>query len=102
MLESIALALAQLHSAPPPADLDSDHDGLCDFQELHKYGTDPHKADSDGDGIPDGDWEERREYAYTVRVLMQVLPPCDPSTMSDDYQDVRILEQRADAVEFEA
>src|SRR5258706_11297824 len=102
MLVSIAFALLQQRSAPLPVDLDSDHDGLSDFQELHKYFTDPHKADTDGDGIPDGEWEERREYAYTVRVVMQVLPPCDPASMNDDYQDVHILEQRADAAEFEA
>jgi len=102
MLSSLVLVLLQSHGAAPSADLDSDHDGLSDFQEVHKYLTDPRKADTDGDGIPDGDWDERREFAYTVRVVMQVLPPCDPATMNDDYQDVRILETRADEIEFEA
>ena len=46
---------------------DSDKDGLTDFQETHKYMTNPQKADSDDDGIPDGNWLERREYQYTVR-----------------------------------
>jgi PKD repeat protein len=35
------------------ATLDSDGDGLTDAQE-QSLGTDPHKADTNGDGIPDG------------------------------------------------
>jgi hypothetical protein len=37
----------------PPA-LDEDDDGLNDLQEAF-FGTDPHKADTDGNGIQDGD-----------------------------------------------
>ena len=44
----------------PDASRDSDGDGLSDFDEIHKYLTDPAKKDSDGDGTPDGDWNERR------------------------------------------
>jgi len=33
---------------------DTDHDGLTDPDEIDTYGTDPLKADSDGDEIPDG------------------------------------------------
>lgn len=32
---------------------DSDGDGLCDLDELNRFGTDEQKADSDGDGIQD-------------------------------------------------
>ncbi len=51
--------------------LDSDHDGLCDFDEIHRFGTDPDDPDSDDDGIedrndilgyvfnPDGTWHLR-------------------------------------------
>ncbi|MGD9216830.1 MAG: PKD domain-containing protein [Desulfobacteraceae bacterium] len=35
-------------------DPDSDNDGLTDKDETNLYGTDPHNADTDGDGIPDG------------------------------------------------
>jgi len=82
-------------------DKDADRDGLSDFHELHKYGTDPRKADTDGDGVPDGDWDERREYAYTVRAVMHVMAPFDVASMNDDYQDVRVLERRPDLLEFE-
>ncbi|MGB1495508.1 MAG: S8 family serine peptidase [Candidatus Thalassarchaeaceae archaeon] len=34
--------------------LDSDSDGLNDFEEYHNYSTDPLNGDSDGDGLPDG------------------------------------------------
>jgi hypothetical protein len=83
------------------ADVDADRDGLSDFAETHKYFTDPNKSDSDGDGIPDGDWSERREFTYSVRAIMQVLPPVNLAELNDDYQDARVLEVREDGVEIE-
>src|SRR5262245_66324606 len=82
-------------------DIDSDHDGLPDFQEIHKYFTNPQSADSDGDGVPDGDWHERREYAYTIRSVVKVLRPCDESVVNDDYQDARVLSATDTYVERE-
>jgi len=51
----LGVAIAALcWSAPAWAeDVDSDGDGLSDFREIHKYFTDPKKADSDGDGYGD-------------------------------------------------
>jgi len=34
--------------------LDSDEDGLTDYDEINIYGTDPQDVDTDGDGVPDG------------------------------------------------
>jgi hypothetical protein len=51
---------AQAPAAPPPAPApaaarpDADDDGLYDDDETDVYGTDPHKADTDGDGVGDG------------------------------------------------
>jgi Bacterial Ig domain/Bacterial TSP3 repeat len=39
-----------------PAQADSDGDGVPDGDEVHLYHTNPHEIDSDGDGMPDG-WE---------------------------------------------
>src|SRR5688572_7953462 len=98
----VFLVPALLALAPgAPGDPDGDRDGLSDFQELHKYFTDPKKADSDGDGVPDGDREERREFSYSVRAVMHVMAPFDVDSMTDDYQDVRVLERRPDLLEFE-
>ncbi len=36
-----------------PHDPDTDGDGLSDFDELHRYGTDPLNPDTDGDGLTD-------------------------------------------------
>ena len=88
-------------AAQAPVDVDSDHDGLSDFDEIHKYFTDPHDPDTDGDGIPDGDWNERREFAYSVRAILHVLPPVNLAELNDDYQDARVLEVRDDCVEIE-
>ncbi|MGH7347532.1 MAG: hypothetical protein ACREK4_21680, partial [Candidatus Rokuibacteriota bacterium] len=82
-------------------DRDSDGDGLSDFQEIHKYRTDPFRADSDGDGAPDGAWEERREFAYSIRILMEILRPLDVQAMNTDDQDARLVEDRGDSVVVE-
>jgi hypothetical protein len=34
--------------------LDTDNDGLSDWDELNTYGTDPNNPDTDGDGLTDG------------------------------------------------
>jgi len=81
--------------------LDSDGDGLSDFQEIHKYLTDPARQDTDGDGVPDGDWNERREYSYSVRSILQFMPPFDKAALNDDFQDARVLEERDDYIEVE-
>ncbi len=40
--------------------LDSDKDGLSDYDEIYRYGTDPYNSDSDGDGLTD--YEEIMTY----------------------------------------
>lgn len=80
---------------------DSDKDGLSDFHETHKYGTDPNESDSDGDGKPDGDWRERREYAYCVRAVVQVMKPVTLEYLNDEFQDVRVLDETDVHVELE-
>lgn len=82
-------------------DPDTDGDGLSDFHEEHKYRTDPRSIDSDGDGIPDGDWDERREFTYTLRSIVQVLPPVTPDILCDDWQDARVLDRTPRYVELE-
>ncbi len=81
--------------------IDTDGDGLPDFQEINKYLTDPAKKDTDGDGVPDGDWNERREYTYSIRSILQFMPPFDKAALNDDFQDARVLEERADYIKLE-
>jgi hypothetical protein len=58
LLAPTAPAAAQQDPLVPRwVDPDGDGDGLSDFQEVHKYLTDPVKADSDGDGKADGGWD---------------------------------------------
>ncbi len=38
-----------------PNDIDTDNDGLTDYDEVYIYGTDPNKIDTDGDGLSDYD-----------------------------------------------
>src|SRR5262245_23953103 len=80
---------------------DSDGDGLSDFHEAHKYRTDPGKKDTAGTGVADGDWQQRREFTYSVRAVLRVMPPYNLKALSDDYQDVRVRAETKDYVELE-
>ncbi len=82
-------------------DVDSDGDRLSDFQEIHKYRTDPGKKDSAGTGTPDGDWAQRREFNYSVRAVIRVMPPYNLAALNDDYQDVRVIAETKDYAEIE-
>lgn len=81
-----------------PGVSDTDGDGLPDYEEVRKHRTDPLAQDSDSDGVQDGDWEERREYAYTIRAVVDLRPPFRLAQMNDLYQDARILDSLADDV----
>ncbi len=71
---------------------DTDADGLTDYQEYCKYRTDPTLADSDRDGISDTDWDERREYTYNIRAVLDIKPPWNIDAMNDLFQDARLME----------
>ena len=106
-ISPLALFLTLASFAPLAAqggvdrEADHDRDGLSDFHEIHKYLTDPNKSDTDDDGVPDGDWRERREYQYVVRSVVQVMRPVTIEFLCDDYQDARVLDETADYVELE-
>lgn len=55
--------------------VDSDHDGLDDVRE-NQLGTDAHKADTDGDGLTDGD-----------EVIIWKTNPLNKDTDGDNYSD---------------
>lgn len=100
-MNPLVLAIALALPAGAAGDPDSDRDGLSDFHEVHKHFTDPRKADSDGDGTPDGDWLERREYAYTVRAVVHVMKPVTLDELTDDFQDARLLDESDTHAELE-
>jgi len=78
-----------------PESSDTDGDGFSDYDEHCKYQTDPTKKDSDDDGKPDGDWDERREYAYSIRAICEIRPPSNLEMINDLYQDARPVEKKA-------
>ena len=71
---------------------DTDADGLTDYEEYCKYRTNPTLSDSDGDGTPDAVWDERREYTYSVRAVLELKPPWNLQAMNDLFQDARLME----------
>lgn len=81
-----------------PNKKDTDGDGIDDYYEVCKYNTNPLKIDSDGDGVSDIDWNERREYTYTIQAIVDLRPPFDEKHMNDFYQDARIIDVLGDDV----
>src|SRR5262249_59770793 len=94
-------AATPLVSTPGGVDADTDGDGLSDYQEVHKYRTDPAKSSTAGDGVSDGDWQRRREFTYTIRTVVKVMPPVNVACLNDDYQDARVLARGGNFIELE-
>jgi hypothetical protein len=49
-----ASSTPDIATSSPTLTLDSDNDGLTDYQEINIYHTNPHNPDTDGDGYLDG------------------------------------------------
>ena len=67
---------------------DQDSDGMLNYLEI-KYGTDPCKADTDGDGLPDG-YEyysaiDLNGSAYPYPATLPWPNPLDPTDANDDF-----------------
>ena len=77
---------------------DSDGDTLSDYEETHKYRTNPLSPDSDNDGKEDNVWEERREYSYSIQAIVDLRPPFNVQHMNDFYQDARLIKELGDDV----
>jgi len=60
----------------PNSTVDTDGDGLTDYQEVHIYRTDPTKVDTDNDGLSDRD-----------EVLTWHTDPNNPDTDGDGFTD---------------
>lgn len=76
------------NTPPPPPPVDTDGDELFDDDETGIYGTDPNKADIDGDGINDGNesalggdsWSDDSDKDELVNLV-------DPDSDHDGYND---------------
>lgn len=51
--QKIQKVIERVQAKPDETKLDSDHDGISDYDEQHIYGTDPNNPDTDGDGYSD-------------------------------------------------
>lgn len=80
---------------------DSDKDGLSDYDEIFKYKTNPNSRDSDNDGVDDSDWNERREYTYSISFKTKIFNIYDEKDMSTGFQDYKIINKTDRYTEFE-
>lgn len=71
---------------------EADGGGISDYQKVHKYRM---AADQPGD------WQQRREFTYSVRAVIRVMRPYNLKALNDDYQDVRLLKETPEYAELE-
>ena len=81
---------------------DTDGDGLTDYEEIHKYLTDPNNPDTDGDRTPDGDWNERREYTYTIDAVRELDKWYNPDSLKDTFEDIKIISDTGNKLKYES
>lgn len=73
---------------------DFDNDGLLDYYEIYRNFTDPSNPDTDGDGVLDGEWEERVEFTYTIKAQVRLIKPYDLEFMDNHiHQDINVIEE---------
>ncbi len=68
---------------PANPTLDTDCDGISDYDEIHVTHTDPANPDTDGDGIPDGVELGRTVNIEPARCTGFFVPDADPATATN-------------------
>lgn len=78
---------AKGRSSNPSIFNDSDKDSIVDFDEIHRFGTDPSNSDSDGDGISDYKeiWEYKKCETYSGKFMPYVYAITDANGKKNYY-----------------
>jgi anaerobic magnesium-protoporphyrin IX monomethyl ester cyclase len=80
------------HEPPSPINIDSDKDGLCDVCETEIFGTNPKLADTDGDGIMDGDEDHDGDGLTNLAELNKTVALIDAVEIGDTENVKALLE----------
>jgi hypothetical protein len=90
---------ADLGATIPALDVDSDNDGLTDYEEVNVTMTDPLDADTDDDTISDGDEVATWDYADARDHANPLMADTDGDGLTDDLEALDIVAKvRLDAV----
>lgn len=81
----IFLILINIKITKAQTALDSDSDGLNDYEEQYIYHTDPYKTDTDSDGYNDSE-EVRNNYSPLQQKLKMVEADTDLDGLNDDWE----------------
>lgn len=73
-------------------EMDSDTDGLCDVCESEIFGTDPKLADTDGDGVQDGDEDHDEDGIINITEMNKTVALIDAVETGDTERLKSLLE----------
>lgn len=76
----------------PEVERDLDMDGLCDVCEDEMFGTNRELADTDGDGVPDGDEDHDRDGLSNLEEFNLTVALMDAVVIGDTEKVMTLLE----------
>src|SRR5437660_1480575 len=83
---------SNVSSAQAQEAVDTDKDGLYDYEEIYTYHTNPANPDTDGDGFSDGE-EVKNGYSHLVGNLKKMT---EVDTDNDGLSDALEIQLRTD------
>jgi len=85
-------AIGFCHEPAAPIEVDTDSDGLCDVSETEIFGTNPKIADTDGDGILDGNEDHDKDGITNLKEFKNTVALIDAVEIGDTKKVKALLD----------